>query len=51
MEAVNHHNELVELSQAIYDDATDKLTNYCAQKYCGVGNDTMEQQLQELDHL
>ena len=44
---INHHNELVELSQAIYDDATDKLTNYCAQKYCGVGNDTMEQQLQD----
>ncbi len=47
MEAVNHHNELVELSQAIYDNATDKLTNYCAQKYCGVGNNTMEQQLQD----
>ena len=47
MESVNHHNELIELSQAIYDDATDKLTNYCAQKYCGVGNDTMEQQLQD----
>lgn len=47
MESVNHHNELVELSQTIYDDATDKLTNYCAQKYCGVGNDTMEQQLQD----
>ena len=47
MESVNHHNELVELSQSIYDDATDKLTNYCSQKYCGVGNDTMEQQLQD----
>lgn len=35
MESVSHHNELVVLSQAIYDDATDKLTNYCAQKYCG----------------
>ena len=47
MESINHHNELIELSQAIYDEATDKLTNYCAQKYCGVGNDTMEQQLQD----
>ena len=47
MESVNHHNELVELSQSIYDDATDKLTNYCAQKYCGISNDTMEQQLQD----
>ncbi len=47
MESVNHHNELVELSQEIYDQATDRLTNYCAQKYCGVGNDTMEQQLQD----
>lgn len=47
MESINHHNELIELSQAIYDEATDKLTNYCAQKYCGVSNDTMEQQLQD----
>ena len=47
MESLKHHNELVELSQAIYDDATDKLTNYCMQKYCGIGNDTMEQQLQD----
>ncbi len=47
MDPVNHHNELIALSQAIYEDATDKLTNYCAQKYCGVSNDTMEQQLQD----
>lgn len=47
MESVNHHNELIELSQEIYDQATDRLTNYCTQKYCGVGNDTMEQQLQD----
>ena len=40
-----HYNELVMLSQEIYDGAADRLTNYCANKYCGVGNDTMEQQL------
>ena len=42
-----HYNELVLLSQEIYDQATDKLTNYCANKYCGVGNDTTEQQLED----
>ncbi len=40
-----HYNELVLLSQEICDHATDKLTNFCAGKYCGVGNDTTEQQL------
>lgn len=42
-----HYNELVLLSQEIYDQATDKLTNFCAAKYCGVGNDTTEQQLED----
>ena len=42
-----HYNELIELSQEIYDQATDKLTNYCAAKYCAVGNDTTEQQLED----
>ena len=42
-----HYNELVLLSQEIYNEATDKLTNFCAAKYCGVGNDTMEQQLED----
>ena len=46
---IKHYNELVELSQEIYDQATDRLTNYCANKYCGVGNDTTEQQME--DHL
>ncbi|QUA54653.1 hypothetical protein [Aristaeella lactis] len=49
MNPVNHHNELVELSQSIYNQAANKITNYCANKYCGVGNDTTEQQL--LDYL
>lgn len=40
-----HYNELVMLSQEIYDQAADKLTNYCASKYCGISNDTTEQQL------
>lgn len=42
-----HYNELILLSQEIYDQATDRLTNYCANKYCGVGNDTTEQQLED----
>ena len=44
---VKHYNELVELSQEIYDQATEKLTNYLTAKYCAVGNDTMEQQLED----
>ena len=42
-----HYNELVLLSQEIYDQATDKLTNYCAAKYCGISNDTSEQQMED----
>lgn len=42
-----HYNELVELSQKIYDQAADQLTNYCAVKYCAIGNDTTEQQLED----
>ncbi len=42
-----HYNELVMLSQEIYDQATDRLTNYCASKYCGVSNDTTEQQMED----
>ena len=42
-----HYNELIELSQKIYDDATDRITNYCSAKYCGVGNDTTEQQMED----
>lgn len=42
-----HYNELIDLSQKIYEDATDSVTNYCAQKYCGVGNDTTEQQMED----
>ncbi len=42
-----HYNELIELSQKIYDQATESLSNYLSTKYCGVGNDTMEQQLED----
>lgn len=42
-----HYNELVLLSQEIYDQAADKLTNYCANKYCGISNDTTENQLED----
>ena len=42
-----HYNELILLSQEIYDQATDKLTNYCAAKYCGISNDTTEQQMED----
>lgn len=42
-----HQNELILLSQKVYDQATDEITNYCASKYCGVGNDTTEEQLED----
>ena len=37
----------VQKGEIIYSVATDKLTNYCAAKYCGVGNDTMENQMED----
>ncbi len=42
-----HYNELIMLSQEIYDQAADRLTNYCATKYCGVSNDTTENQMED----
>ena len=44
---VNRYNELIAISQEIYDQATEKLTNYLTAKYCAVGNDTMEQQMED----
>ena len=44
---VNHYNELISLSQEIYDQSTEKLTNYLSARYCAVGNDTMEQQMED----
>ena len=43
----NHYNELITLSQEIYDQATEKLTNYLSSRYCAVGNNTMEQQMED----
>ena len=42
-----HYNELILLSQEMYDNATEKMTNYLSAKYCGIGNDTMEQQMED----
>ena len=42
-----HYNDLIQLSQEIYDQANDKLTNYLSSKYCAVGNDTTDQQLED----
>ena len=47
MISIERQNELIDLSQKIYEQATDSLINYCTSKYCSVGNDTMEQQLQD----
>ena len=44
---INHCNELITLSQEIYDQATEKLTNFLSAKYCAVGNNTMEQQMED----
>ncbi len=42
-----HYNELIMLSQEIYDQASDRLTNYCANRYCGVSNDTTRNQIED----
>lgn len=42
-----HRNELIMLSQEIYDQASDRLNNYISSKYCAIGNDTMEEQLED----
>ena len=44
---VNHFNKLIEVSQEICDHASDKIANYCAQKYCAVESDSTEQQLRD----
>ena len=43
----DHYNELVALSREIYDQAAEKLTNYLSARYCAVGNDTADQQLED----
>ena len=42
-----HYSELADLSQKICEDAADRFTNYCAARYCGVSNDTTEQQMED----
>ena len=42
-----HRNELIMLSQEIYDQASDRLNNYISSKYCAIGNDTMEEQQED----
>ena len=44
---MKHYNELIDLSQSIYDQAADSLANYCASKYCGVSSDSTTNQLQD----
>ena len=42
-----HYNELTLLSQEIYDQAMDRLSNYFSAKYCGVSNDTTLKQMED----
>ncbi len=42
-----HYNELVLLSQEIYDSGSNKLTDYCTSTYGTSLQDTMEKQLED----
>ena len=42
-----HYNELIEVSQQAYSAATEALSNYLSAKYCAVGNDTTQQQMED----
>lgn len=42
-----HYNELIDLSQKIVDDANDRITNYVSAKYCGIGNESARDQLED----
>ena len=42
-----HYNELIQLSQEIYDQANDKVTNYLSAHYCGVDSESMEHQMED----
>ena len=42
---VKHYNELITLSQQIYDDATPKIADYCEKTYTEVPWDTKQQQM------
>lgn len=42
-----HYNELIVLSQRIYDQASGTLNDYISSKYGSNSNDTFEQQLED----
>lgn len=42
-----HYNELIQLSQEIYDQANDKVTNYLSAHYCDVDSESMENQMED----
>jgi len=42
-----HYNELIALSQELYTSNLDRVTNYLSAKYCAVGNDTRQQQMED----
>ena len=42
-----HYNELIELSQDIYDSCTSKLSDYCTKTYTPAMGNTMDNQLED----
>ena len=42
-----HYNELIELSQKMYNQSADTITNYLSTHYCGVDSKSNEQQLED----
>ena len=44
---INHYQDLISISQEISDQAVDQITQYCSARYCGVGNDTEENQTED----
>ena len=43
----NHYSELIDLSQKIVDDANDRITNYVSAKYCGIGSESAQDQMED----
>ena len=44
---INHYQDLISISREISDQAVDQITQYCSARYCGVGNDTEENQTED----
>ena len=42
-----HYNELIELSQEVYDRAREKLSEYLSAQYGEGGKDTVQQQMED----